>query len=348
MEIKKTLLLSATLTACVAFAQDVEVESAGDMELEGVPAVKKTEDVPVFRALPVCRFKEGIAEVRKPGSSDWAPIEEGKFYPLGCAYRTQNGRLTIEFGREASVKISGNASFTSVAMPLGAKSRGIVLGEGQLELSLADNIPEGAFTIASTGFSVKNPAGESRFILNKLGDGEMAIIRCVTGSLSIDGCHFSIPTMRAANEIKIRTSNDKLETILYGTSGDYIARLDRGLMYRDDIQDDGTVRKIVEQGSLDWHLSPATKVQINRAVPAIGKRMSVAVMTFDAVGEMKNHFAYAEGRAEVNTGELVRMKGAEAEAIAKKAAEATTEAEAVVTVPAEEKKPAADSDEEDF
>ena len=50
--------------------------------------------------------------------------------------------------------------------------------------------------------------------------------------------------------------------------------------------------------------------------------MSVHTMTFDAAGVLQNERAFSEGRAEVNSGELVR-KAVNGEDLAKKAAELT-------------------------
>ena len=94
-------------------------------------------------------------------------------------------------------------------------------------------------------------------------------------------------------------------------------------------------------GTLAWHLSPRTQVIINRSVPAIGERMSVHTMTFDAAGKMQNERAFSEGRAEVNSGELVVKVKANGEDLAKRAAEVTETIAATDTedAPAEEAKP---------
>ena len=171
------------------------------------------------------------------------------------------------------------------------------------------------------------------------GDGDEAKVRCKTGSLGVEGRHFDIPTMRAADEVKIRTSRDHLFTSLYGTTGNYVVNLDQGLCTREEFDDEGHVKAIVEKGNLAWHLSPRTQVIINRSVPAIGERMSVHTMTFDAAGALQNERAFSEGRAEVNTGELVAKKK-KTEELAKRAAEMTETSAAtdVEDAPAEESK----------
>lgn len=307
--------------------------------LEGLPKPVNREKR--FHILPYCRQLElssennGTtckAEVKTPQSDEWVPIKEGKFYPLGSLYRTQGAqtRLLIEFGPKVEVAIKGEASFGTRAQALGEKSRTISLISGTITVKLPQSLPEGLFVVTAPGFKSINPAGEARYTYsaNEKGDGDLAVIRCVTGSLTLEGRHFKVLSMKAANEIKIRTSQDLLFTGLYGSRGDYIVRLDQG---RVRIRDFETGQDKIEDKVLDWKLSPQTAVRIHRAVPALGERMSVTVMTFDASGELKNRCAFAEKRVEVNSGELGPTSKKDREELAKRAAEATEVAAAATT-----------------
>ena len=327
MTIKKTMsAFAAALLAATAFAQEEEATEAAASETDEVAVPKAVAPAAVFSALPYCRFAEGTAEVLAPGSAEWAPVEEGRFYPLGTSYRTKlGGKLVLAFGIDSTATISGESSFGTRLQQIGEQTRCIVLAYGTVELALASNLREGAFFVTAPGFTVKNPAGESRFVYESVGDGDKATVRCVTGSLAIDGRHFSIPAMRAADEVVIRTSHDHLVTFLYGTSGDYVVRLDQGVRARDDVGEDGQIVSKVEKKTSDWHLSPKTKVIINRCLPSIGERMSVHTMAFDAAGERQSECYFCEGRAEINSGELVAKDGATGEELAKRAAEDTTE-----------------------
>ena len=332
MTIKKPFaFFAASLIAFAATAQESESggegsEAAGGeaAAAEGLPQIAKVTEPAAFASLPFCRESGGVAEVCKPGSEKWEQIEDGRFYPLGSSYRTGlDGHLVLAFGQASCVSIEASSSFTTRPQKIGEKVRGIVLGPGKLKVSLPDNMREGAFFVSAPGFTVKNPAGESRYAYELTGDGDRATVRCVTGALAVDGKHFSIPVMHAANEVVIRTSNDHLVTFLYGTSGDYVVKLDQGVRLREEFDNDGKVKQIEEVGVLDWHLSPATKVIINRSLPAIGERMSVHTMAFDASGERKSECSFCEGRAEVNSGELVAKESLKGDELAKRAAEAT-------------------------
>ena len=304
---------------------DVEADEPSATAAEGKADAKPAKKAPLekpFHLMPLCRLLEGSGEVRRPGAADWAPIEEGRFYPLGSAYRTvgQTSRMAIQFGEGSEVHLSGGASLVTFAQALGEKSRRIALDGGVIAVKLPRGLAPGMFSVTAPGFTVENLEGDSRYTYRRTGDGDEVVVRCVTGTMSLNGRHFSIEKMSAANELRIRTSHDNLFTGLFGNSGDIIVKLDQGVV---SVQDFETREFKDEQRHLDWHLSPKTAVRIHRAVPEIGERMSVAVMTFDTNGELQNRCAFAEGRSEINSGEEgAGVLAKQEEAAAKKAAEA--------------------------
>jgi hypothetical protein len=283
-----------------------------------------------FYTLPKAEKLEGSADVLKPGARDWEAAVEGRFYPLGSVFRTigASTRFTVALGRDCTVSIVGEASFGTRGQGLGIKSRAILLKGGVVTVDLPRNLPEGLFFVDAPGFTVVNPAGKSTYRYVKTGDGDKATIRCVTGSLAIEGLHFKILSMRAANEVCIQTSQDALFTGIYGTRGDYICKLDQGTVKIRDVE---TGESHTEQKFLEWKVSPQTAVRIQRAVPEIGENMAVTIMTFDAAGNLKNRCAFAENRFEVNSGELAPNDKNSQSELEKKAAEATAETTAVET-----------------
>ena len=319
-------------------AEEETATATAEGEKTKAKSVKVSLDKP-FHLMPLCRMLEGEAEVLRPGQKDWQPVEEGRFYPLGCAYRTvgSNSRLVIQFGQGSEVSVAGASSFITFPQKLGEKKRAIALDSGVLTLKLPRGLGAGMFSVMAPGFTVENLEGDSRYT----GDGDDAVVRCVTGAMSIKGRHYDIEKMSAANEIKIRTSQDNLFTGLYGNSGDVIVKLDQGLVA---VQDFETKEFRDEPRFLEWHLSPKTAVRIHRAIPEIGERMSVTIMTFDTKGELQNRCSFAEGRSEINTGEEGAGVLAKREAdAAKKAAEA---AEAISVEEGDEEEEEEDSSEE--
>jgi len=332
MKKKTAFALAASLAAGMVFAQEEEASSASETdakaaEVAALAPKKQPAAAVAFSALPLCMQADGLSEVKKPLSDAWEPAESGKYYPLGTSFRTRkDGRLALFFGKDISCEIEGESSFGTRAKALGDKTRTIVLESGTVTVKLPDNMPEGVFFVVAPGFTVKNPAGESRYTYEgeaKTHDGDRATVRCVTGMLAVEGRHFAIAQMRAADEVVIRSGHDFLSTFLYGTSGDYVVRLDQGVRAKTEIGDDGSKKEIVEPAFSEWHLSPSTKVIINRALPSVGERMSVHTMAFDAAGELKSECYFCEGRAEINSGELVVKEKADGDELAKRAAEAT-------------------------
>lgn len=325
---KMLLTFPMALLAVVAFAEEAAENAAGDADAPAVAPAVKAPQPKTFTTLPFCRRIEGTASVRPP-NGEWVVAEEGKFYPFGTAYRAEpKSTLVVAFGPAATVTVADGSAFATRPQPLDATSRAIVLMNGLVDVKLPDNLPEGRFVVSAPGFLAKNPAGESSYMYEDKGDGDRAVVRCKTGSMGLEGRHFDIPEMHAANELVIRTSRDQLFTSLSGTSGDFVVKVDQGVRTKEEIGDDGQVSRSLEKATLDWHLSPRTKVVINRALPAIGQRMSVHTMAFDAAGERKSECSFCEGLAEINSGELVPKVRAGAEEIAKRAAEVTETTEA--------------------
>lgn len=281
-----------------------------------------------FTTLPMCRYIDGKGEVLKPGQKDWVRLEEQAYYPLGSTFRaTPGSKVGISLGRDSLVKIEDGASFGTVYQPLGGKTRTLVLKGGLVSIKVPSVMPAGALSVTSEGFTVKNIAGEVKLSYEEMnGDGSKAVLRCVTGAMEVEGRHFLVKDMHAADEVVVRTSKDLLFTELKDTSGDYQIVLDQGVTLQTDVE---TGDSVEVAKNLEWKMSPKNSVNIFRAVPEVGEKLSVAIMTFDAAGNMMNRCAFTEKTALVNSGELVRgeAKGIDEEA-AKLAADVTEEEDA--------------------
>ncbi|MBR1920913.1 MAG: hypothetical protein IJ829_02775 [Kiritimatiellae bacterium] len=349
--------VSAFLPAASILAQDLDDLDEEQPTSEESPSEEDGEDAAIdiggqihhskaepkfFYTLPMVKRVEGLVWTLRPGAREWEKAEESRYYPLGTAYRTEgrDTRMTVAFGRECSVVVVGEAAFGTRNQGLGEKSRAIFLKGGVVSVKLPRNLPEGMFVVDAPGFSVVNPAGNSIYRYAKTSDGDMATVRCVTGTLSVRGLHFNILSMRAANEVKIQTSQDALFTGIYGSRGDYVCKLDQGLVKVRDVE---TGESHVNPKFLEWKVSPQTAVRIQRAVPEIGANMAVSVMTFDAAGNLKNRCAFVENRFEINSGELAPSGKDNQADLARRAAEATSETGAVETEAVEAEAEAAES-----
>jgi len=309
-----------------------KAEKAND---EAAEAVKPVQELKPFYSLMRCReIRAGEVQVRVPDGA-WAPAVEGHFYPLGTEVQAAADAAgavdaVFAFGDEAKLTLTNAATFATVrpADPFDAPARTVRLVAGRIELSLPRGLKDGLFSVEAPFFVCTGLAGESRFDYAKLPDGDEAVVRCITGTFAAKGRHYSIARMSAADQIRIRSSADDLFTSLRGESGDVSVKLDQGVVIQKDFE---TGEESNVPRTIDFVLSPKCAVKIFRAVSAVGGRVAVSTMTFDAQGVMKNRVAFAEKRPEINSGELVIVPKdtAKLEAAAKdKAAEAVETEEA--------------------
>lgn len=335
------------LAACVALspavAQDEEESAKPAAEGEsadGLPVVAPKQEKFFFPLVRCDRIEGCSVQVMKPNAG-WTIAEEGRYYPLGSAFRVEvdaNAVAKAEFGfGESTVLRATNAlEFATEAVEVGAKSRAVLLKGGQFSLNLPRALPDGLFVVKAPYFVCSNLAGESMFEYVRTGDGDETVVRCVTGSMALEGSHYKIARMGAANQVRIRTTGDNLFTSLRGESGDYTVSLDQGLITEKNFET-GEVKEVPKL--LDFSLSPQCAVKIFRKKAAVEGKMIVSMMTFNPAGEILNRCAYAEGRANVNTGELI-VASAVPDADKEKAKKA--DADAAETIETLAAKPAAD------
>ena len=276
-------------------------ESMTELDPALVKAVADKPAAKHFHAL--VRFIHANAEVlvKLPRQSEFKPAVEGKFYPTGSTFRATDG-AEFEFGKDAVLKAKGEAEFVIRETEYGAQPRTVTLVRGAITVSLPRTLPTGLFSVAYPNFTARDMAGESNHELVPSGDGNEAVVHVITGMLALEGPHYTVARMSAADRVRIRTTGDALFTSLRGEAGDYKVTLDQGVTtYRDPIS--GDVSNQVRR--LDFSLTPQCAIKIFRKRSQVGGRMAVSVMTFDPSGEMHNRFTFAEGVASVNFGEEV-------------------------------------------
>ncbi len=338
----KRTFVAAAVCACVtlfpAFAQEEgEAKPAGEAEEtapaaeEGLPQAKKEK---FFYPLLRCRLVDGCSvSVQKPRTTEWVKAEEGRYYPLGSSIRVEAGeagacRAEFAFGEKAVLVATNTVEFATKEIAIGEASRNVLLGNGMIRLDLPRTLPDGMFSVSAPFFSCSNLAGESVFDYRPSGDGDEAVVRCVTGSMALDGHHYKVERMGAANQVRIRSTSDNLFTSLRGESGDCPVILDQGLIRQKNFE---TGEETDVPKTLAFSLSPQCAIKIFRAKSEIGGRMVVSMMTFNPAGEMLNRCVFAENRANVNSGELV-VNTAVPDADKEKAKAASEESEDVENV----------------
>ena len=339
----QSALAVTAFSACVVFApvcaQDAEEPAAAAAE-DGLPP--PPSEAKPFTALFRCVRVNGVTQVLKPGASEWTKAEEGRFYPLGSAVRTVSEAgapvsAEFSFGPEATIKLEGAAEAATRAIQIGERARTLELKSGRVLVNLPRTLKEGLFSVSAPYFTCSNLAGESRFDYQPLGDGDEVVVRCVTGTMTLEGRHYRIPRMAAANQVRIRSTGDDLFSWLRGESGDSKVVLDQGMTTEKNFET-GEEKDVPK--TYEFVLSPRCAIKVFRRRSPVGGNMLVSMMAIDASGEIKSRCAFAEGRSNVNSGELVIAPVAAASAEkekAKAASEDTEEVEAVEAKPAKAK-----------
>ena len=344
----QTVFAATTITACAVFApvhaQDAEESAAAPAAApaeEGVQAAAPAEPKP-FTSLVRCERARGVVQVLRPGASEWTAAEEGRYYPLGTSIRTvpeqgASTSATFAFGPMSLITLADAAEVGTRPIKVGEPTRTVELKSGRVLVNVPRTLKEGLFFVAAPYFTCSNLAGESQFDYKPLGDGDEAVVRCVTGTLSLEGRHYKIVRMAAANQVRIRSTGDDLYSWLRGERGDSKVVLDQGVVTEKNFET-GEEKDVPK--TLEFTLSPRCAIKIFRRRSPVGGNMLVSMMAIDATGVIKSRCAFAAGRSNVNSGELVIAPTAVAEAEkakAKAASEETEEVEAVETKPAPKK-----------
>jgi len=293
-----------TAAAAPAEQPAAEQAAAGGDDLALAPV--KTADK-FFYPLLRCKDIAGTVQVLRPREGKWLDAQIGRYYPLGSTIRvvgdgTAAPKAVFEFGDKSVLKIDNDAEFATQEIKIGERVRTLVLKKGRLDLSLPLQLKEGLFKVVTPNLSCDNLAGDSWFEYSSASDGDTMVVRCVTGSMAVNGKHYQFPRLVAANQLRIETTTNGLYSSLTGESGDCKAMLDQGILAERNYE---TGEMVETKKTLEFMLSPQCSIKILRAKSPVGGRTVVSMMTFDAQGVMKNRVAFAEGRANVNSGELV-------------------------------------------
>lgn len=325
-----------------ACAQDAEEAPAAAAAEDGLPP-SQPEAKP-FTSLFKCERATGAVQILKPNASEWTAVKERRYYPLGSSVRIldeagTSGSAEFSFGPESSLKMEGAAEVATRPIEIGDSTRTVELKSGRVMLNLPRTLKEGLFFVTAPNFTCSNLSGESLFDYQLVpGGGDEVVLRCVTGTMTLEGRHFKIPRMAAANQVRIRTTDNNLFSWLRGESGDSKVTLDQGMVVEKNFET-GEEKDVPK--TLEFSLSPRCAIKIFRRVSKSGN-MLVSTMTFDASGQIKNRCVFAEGRSNVNSGELVIAPVAAASAEKEKAKAASEETEEVEAVGANPSKAKAD------
>ena len=305
LSVKMAVAASVTVLAALSPVQAQNEDAAKPAEEAAVaePADQASAGRAFYPLMRCMRVEAGVVQVKVPRAEEWVAAEEGRLYPFGSTLRAADGvQAVFALGEKAEIVIDRATEFATREIAVGETARALDLIGGRVTLRLPPTLRNGLIKVVAPAFVCENLAGESTFDYTRTNDGDEAVVRCVTGVVAVRGDHYAIPRMDAANQIRIRTTGDKLFTSLRGESGMCKVLLDQGMGVEKNFET-GEVKTVPR--TLEFAMSPKCAIKIFRAKSAIGGNMCVSMMTFGASGQMLNRIAFAEGRANVNSGELV-------------------------------------------
>jgi hypothetical protein len=287
---------------CSALTLAVAQDGAQPAGADNAAAVAepRQDEAKLFHPLVMVSMVQGVCEVLNPDVGSFAPAVNGKAYPLGTGVRT----VSLLAGTEvAADRGEGEKAVNTRVLRLIA---------GQVNFDLRDNLPEGAFTIETANAACQNVAGRGDYRVFKEGDNDVFQAATITGTARVAGPHYSIPALRAANTVNIMTEANRSFSRLTSVSGDFKLVLEKG-----------------GEAPVEYAMSPKAVVKIWRENAPVGGRTIVSTLVVSPAGLAQHRFAYAEGRADLATGELVTPEEEEIEMPVLLSDKAKTEAKAV-------------------
>lgn len=284
--------VSVVTTVCAQDAKPADVRPAAPAAAEQPAAAAAAEpQQPSKQFYPLVRVMNirGVCEVNNPDVGTFQPVLSNKAYPLGSTFRTgSGGSAFLVLSAQESVQILESSEVVVSCPEKNPAGRVVRIVSGKVKTALRDNLPEGSFGVETPNASCKNMAGRGEFSLSSDANTETFQIATITGSAHIEGAQYRIPALRAANTVNIQTALDHSLSRLMSISGDFAIILENGT-----------------ETPVNFGMSPKAVVKIWRESAPVGGRAIISTLVVSPTGMALHRFAYAEGRANLATGELV-------------------------------------------
>ena len=277
----------ATAIVTTVCAQDEAQPAAAGQAPAAAEQQVQTDKLfsPLVRVMNI----QGVCEVNNPDVGQFAPAQNDKAYPLGTAFRTGLGSSAIlVFSAQESVQLLASTEVIAACPDKKPEARIVRLVSGKIKTSLRDTLSEGCFGIETPNASCKNLAGRGEYTLTTEDNTETFQAGTITGSARIVGPQYEIPALRAANTANIQTAADHSFSRLTSVSGDFATILQKGA-----------------EEPVNFAMSPKAVIKIWRENAPVGGRAIISTLVVSPTGIARHRFAYAEGRPNLATGELI-------------------------------------------
>ena len=284
--LKASVCAVAVSVVATVYAQD----NAQPAAEQAAPAAGQAQaPARVFDPLVRILNIQGSCEVMNPDVNQFQPAQGNKAYPLGSAFRTSAGSAALlVFSAQETVQLTENTEVVVGAPEKKGEARFVRLLAGKIKTTLRDTLPEGCFSVETPNAGCRNLAGRGDFTLSTDGTVETFQAATITGSGRIEGLQYQIPALRAANTVNIQTAPDRSLSRLTSVSGDFPIILETGT-----------------ETPVTFSMSPKAVVKIWRENAPVGGRSIISTLVVSPTGKARHRFAYAEGRPNLATGELI-------------------------------------------
>lgn len=286
----------ATGMCVAALALSLSAQETEEMSpLDEMAALLAAQPETQFAYLVRVANIQGTCEVNNPDVGMYKPVKHNKAYPLGSTFRTGPGSSCfLVFSPEDSAEVTEQSEVMVSGVSTNSKTCHILnlkLINGTVKTALRDNLKGSVFNINTPNAEIKNMTGRGEYTIGSEGENEILQVATITGTASLEGPHYTIPALQAANTVNILTAPNRSFSRLTSVSGDFAIILHNG----------------TEQ-PVNFGMSPQAIVKIWRNIAPVGGRTIVSTLVVSPTGMARHRFAYAEGRPILQTGELVETK----------------------------------------
>lgn len=282
--------VSVLTSVCAQDAQPAaEQPAAAAEQTAAAPAAEAQPAAQLFEPLVRVMNIRGLVEVKNPDVGAFQPAANNKAYPLGSAFRTgPGGSALVTFSAQESAQLLESSEIVVASPEKKPDGRVVRLVIGKVKTTLRDNLPEGSFAVETPHANCRNVVGRGEFTLSADATTETLQVATVTGSARIEGPQYQIPALRAANTVNIQTATDRSLSRLTSVSGDFAIILENGT-----------------ETPVNFGMSPKAVVKVWRESAPVGGRAIISTLVVSPTGMARHRFAYAEGRPNLATGELI-------------------------------------------
>ncbi len=288
MKTHRYFLTALICVSTLIWRTSAQAPAAGDTLAEAAAMQSETRFANLVRVVNL----HGTCEVLNPDRGNFESAQHNKTYPLGSTFRTAAASsMFLVFSEEDSVELLEQSEVVVTGVCKDnrtCQSLTLQLVRGTVKTTLRENLKGSEFNVNTPNAELKSISGRGEYTISSEGENEIFQAATITGSAVVEGPHYTIPSLQAANTVNIMSAPNRSFSRLTSVSGDFTIELENG-----------------SGQPVNFGMSPQALVKIWRKQAPVGGRTVVSTLVVSPTGMARHRFAYVEGRAALQTGELV-------------------------------------------